>query len=914
MRTLRTLQMRASLIIGLALNTLLVQATTYYVSPNGNDASTGTSQGSAWRTIDRVNQVTNALQPGDQILFERGGHFRGGLYWASSGSASAPIVYGAYGTGADPIIDGARAVTGWVQHSGNVWKAHVGTRVDQVWIGGQRSVLARTPNTGWFRNDQAYGTSLHSSSLTQPDGFWTGTRCVVRNTASSVDTLPVVGYSNGTLTFSVSPINGNMGVDDWGFYLEKRLDLLDAPNEWFYDATSGDLYLQAPGNADPNGLGVEASTEYAGVWGQPNQHHGRVEHITFRHFRNSAIRVDVCSYLTVTACTMEDMYHGIRSYGHHNTFSNNTIRRTLATGAFIIDNNSVFENNSLEHIAEVMGEGESGWGYFGIRCAGPDNTIRNNRFEGIGYIAIIADDNQLVEKNIVHNYLTLLNDGGAIAFDNSDGLTIQDNVIYDVVCNLDGSSTVMPHYARYGHGIYFGNQSNVNTTVRRNTIANVSGVGIVADHTMNSHGWQVRDNTIFNCDIGMSIGDYSNANGPHAVSPYYVANYDDQYTGNIIYGLRKDQLALRFYNCYSALPTDFGTFANNRYFNPYNEIGIFHFGFLSGQYYYGLEHWQAVRGEEQGSTRSPLHLSEWTTTSELSGELLPNGTFPDAVTGWEYWPTNVQVTHDMNELDNGCASIHLPDNSQMTYSAMRNNAWFPLQNGQNDWYRLDISTRSNAPGYVLARVRGESQTNNPYALWERMLPFGVDRRDHSYYFQSPNAEDAQVVLVNQWTEPMYYLDNVHLHKVQVQENDPLEHQIILINDQLTDQTFTLEGCWSDVNGQYFSGSVTLQGSTSKVLVKEDDDLCGLSTDVEGGITVADGGGVYPNPVKAGTRLGFRNPVSGTASFIGANGQTVASVFLPPASLSIEVPNGLEEGIYALRIAGSTSGTERIIVE
>ncbi len=250
----------------------------------------------------------------------------------------------------------------------------------------------------------------------------------------------------------------------------------------------------------------------------------------------------------------------------------------------------------------------------------------------------------------------------------------------------------------------------------------------------------------------------------------------------------------------------------------------------------------------------------------------------------------------------------------MTYSAMRNNAWFPLQNGENDWYRLDISTRSNAPGYVLARVRGESQTNNPYALWERMLPFGADRRDHSYYFQSPNAEDAQLVLVNQWTEPMYYLDNVHLHKVQVQENDPLEHQMILINDQLTDQTFTLEGCWSDVNGQYLSGSVTLQGYTSKVLVKEDEDLCGLSTDVVSVPAFANVGGVYPNPVKAGTRLGFRTPVSGTASFIGTNGQTVATVPLPPASRGVEVPGGLGKGVYALRITGSTTRTERVIVE
>lgn len=888
------------------------QATTYYVSPTGNDANNGTSQSSPWQTIDRANQC--GLQPGDQLLFQRGGHFRGQIIWGNSGTPGSPVTYGAYGSGADPIVDGARLVSGWTQYSGNVWRAQVGAQVDQVYIGDARSTRARTPNSGWFRNDQGSGNTMHSANLTEPNGFWTGARCVLRNTASSVDTLPVTGFSNGTLTFQLGPVNGNMGGDDWGFYLENRLDLLDAPNEWFYEPASGYLYLQAPNNANPNNLTVEACTEWAGIWCYPGRHDMVAEHLVFRHQRNAGIRVDDASYVTISACTMEDLYHGIRSYGHHNTFTGNTIRRTMASGTFLIDHNSVFENNDLEDIANVMGEGETGWGYFGVRSAGPDNIIRGNRFENIGYIAIVVGDNQLVEKNIIHHYLTLLNDGGAIAFDNADGLTIQDNIMYDVVCNLDGSSTVLPHYARYGHGIYFGNTSNVNVMVRRNTIANVSGVGIVADHTMNSHGFQIRDNTIFNCDIGMSIGDYSNANGPHAVAPYYVANYDDQYSGNIIYGLNKDQLALRFYNCYSQQPTDFGTYTNNHYFNPYNEIGIFHFGFLSGQYYYNLERWQAERGEEAGSTRSPLHLTEWSTVSELSSELLPNGTFDNGISGWEFWPTNTQVTHDMGHLDNGCLKDYLPDNSLMSYSAVRNQAWFPMQNGQNDWYRLDLSMVSDEQGYVLARVRGASQANNPYALYERMLPFGPDRRDLSVYFQSPNAEQAQLVFVNQWTEPMYYLDNVHLHKVQVQANDPNDAQIILINDQFTEQTFPLQGCWSDVNGQYYSGSVTLQPFKSRVLVKEDDALCGLSLAVDAGLVQNKGTGVYPNPVKAGTRLNFTAPMSGTVSFIGMNGQVAASGFLPPGAMGMDLPTGLEKGVYALRVSGTAQPVHRVVIE
>ena len=45
-----------------------VQATTYYVSPSGNDNNNGTSPSTAWKTITKVNSVTFAA--GDSILSE----------------------------------------------------------------------------------------------------------------------------------------------------------------------------------------------------------------------------------------------------------------------------------------------------------------------------------------------------------------------------------------------------------------------------------------------------------------------------------------------------------------------------------------------------------------------------------------------------------------------------------------------------------------------------------------------------------------------------------------------------------------------------------------------------------------------------------------------------------------------------
>ena len=77
---------------------------TYYVSPGGSDSNSGLSPDAAWATVTRVN--AQPLNPGERVLFARGGHFSGSLRPLGSGSADAPITISAYGSGALPVIDG----------------------------------------------------------------------------------------------------------------------------------------------------------------------------------------------------------------------------------------------------------------------------------------------------------------------------------------------------------------------------------------------------------------------------------------------------------------------------------------------------------------------------------------------------------------------------------------------------------------------------------------------------------------------------------------------------------------------------------------------------------------------------------------------------------------------------------------
>ncbi len=79
------------------------QSAVFYVSNSGNDAADGQSEAAAWKSIDRVNQ--EHFIPGDRILFQRGGTWENQtLQPQGSGSASAKITLGSYGTGDYPKI------------------------------------------------------------------------------------------------------------------------------------------------------------------------------------------------------------------------------------------------------------------------------------------------------------------------------------------------------------------------------------------------------------------------------------------------------------------------------------------------------------------------------------------------------------------------------------------------------------------------------------------------------------------------------------------------------------------------------------------------------------------------------------------------------------------------------------------
>lgn len=103
------MRFRAQLSLSLLLGLIFVMphlalAATYYVDATaGSNSNDGLSTGAAWQTLVKVNATT--FSPGDFILFKRGETFAGNIVVSQSGTSGNPITFGAYGTGARPIIN-----------------------------------------------------------------------------------------------------------------------------------------------------------------------------------------------------------------------------------------------------------------------------------------------------------------------------------------------------------------------------------------------------------------------------------------------------------------------------------------------------------------------------------------------------------------------------------------------------------------------------------------------------------------------------------------------------------------------------------------------------------------------------------------------------------------------------------------
>src|ERR1700712_4974632 len=129
-----------------------LHANTYYFSTgSGNDSRSSSDAQNAstpWRSLDKLNAIFSTLNAGDIILFKRDEVFDGSINVSQSGSLSLPITFGAYGSGAKPVINGLSPVTNWYNTGGGIWESSFNSSamVNTVLMNGIFKEIGRYPN------------------------------------------------------------------------------------------------------------------------------------------------------------------------------------------------------------------------------------------------------------------------------------------------------------------------------------------------------------------------------------------------------------------------------------------------------------------------------------------------------------------------------------------------------------------------------------------------------------------------------------------------------------------------------------------------------------------------------------------------------------------------------------------------
>jgi hypothetical protein len=158
--------------------------TVYYVSPSGNDGSTGTSQASAWKSVGKIN--ASVFKAGDSVLFQGGQIFSGCLTFTTANvvnsAESNPFTVSSYGgtsftlmancSGAQAAAINIAGVNGFtlnnailVGNGGGAWYG--------VWIHNPGSTVAsgitiqNSDIGGFYTNDTSqYGAEIFLNGFT----------------------------------------------------------------------------------------------------------------------------------------------------------------------------------------------------------------------------------------------------------------------------------------------------------------------------------------------------------------------------------------------------------------------------------------------------------------------------------------------------------------------------------------------------------------------------------------------------------------------------------------------------------------------------------------------------------------------------------------------------------------------------
>lgn len=596
--------------------TFAANAKTYYVSNSGSDNNSGTSSSSPWRTVSKVSSFSGFL-PGDAILFNRDDVFYGELIINNSGSSGNPITFGAYGTGADPVITGFTNVTSWNNLGGNIWESANAVSslasTNMVSVNGANTPMGRYPNSGWLTYQSFSGrTSITSGSLSGSPN-WTGADVVIRKQRWIIDRNKVTSQSGGTIYYtSASTYNGQNG---YGFFIQNDSRTLDETNEWYFNPSTKKIRIyntSTPSNVRVASIDTLVNVQYRNFI--------IFDNLSFQGSNKDAFTIMSSSNVTIQNCSIDysgyDAVWGNKNGGQSSTnfvLKNTTINHTNNNGINLSNEFSspLITNNIIKNTGMVVGMGGSGDGTsIAIQTHCNSAKIQYNLLDSTGYMGIqFFNNNTIVNNNFINHFCMVKLDGAGIyTWIGKTGIRYTgQKVLNNIVINgMGDNSGTTATGSPISHGIYIDDWA-ANVEVGGNSVAFCPYAGI---YLHNSQNINIHNNTSY-------------GNGTYQV---LFASFD---AGSPI---RNDIVKNNVFVSVSSLVGSFETSVND----------ISQFGYLDSNYYArplndnltiqndtynytsfvqrSLPLWQTFSGQDAHSKRSPKSI---TTVNDIRFEYNP---------------------------------------------------------------------------------------------------------------------------------------------------------------------------------------------------------------------------------------------------------------------------------------------------
>ncbi len=391
----------------------------YYVNTladAGGDGTTSATTGEhcAWDTIADVNAAS--FSAGDSILFNKGCTWREQLTVPSSGSVGSPITFGAYGTGANPIINGADLVTTWSDSDSDVWEAACTTQPYQVFFDGTKGTLVASEvacnSAGkWFWASNVlyiYSTSDPDTAFTSP-GIEASARryCIY---ASAKDYITVDGFDT-TKAGAVNAASYNVAFSNSDYGIIQNFTTTYGHHSGIYVGSGAHdclVYNVEASYNGPGGVGI-------GVWDVNSDDN------------------------EISYCDVHDNYStGITNHGaeatpngpdgtwiHHNQLYDNGgkgISVTLGTNS-VVEYNTIYGNGSVDVTDGIrFGSGDLA-DFYGTGNICRYNTISTSTMTGI-YIYYETDFQ--IYYNLIYN-----NGDNGIQLSHHAGGAVYNNTLYN---------------------------------------------------------------------------------------------------------------------------------------------------------------------------------------------------------------------------------------------------------------------------------------------------------------------------------------------------------------------------------------------------------------------------------------------------------------------------------------------------